>query len=145
MFLLGHIVYLHSKNTKKGWNEKMLEIIVCAAWFLLGAYVFWFVSKAKTFQPLTLDELAMAWKLHKREANCNASQIHDLLVRKDDVVGFKCNCGYQWLQKRPIAQRRHLRAQNSIPQSTGEIEELPQEGMSPTPDLSIHYLNVKKV
>jgi hypothetical protein len=123
---------------------KMLEYMLFGTWFLLGAYAFWFVSKAKTFQPITLDELAVAWKLHKREANCNASQIHDLLVRKNEVVGFKCNCGYEWLQKRPITQKVHVHTQN-MPQVTGETEELTQENIGSTPDLGIRYLNVRSV
>lgn len=122
----------------------MLEYMLFGTWFLLGAYALWFVSKAKTFQPLTLDELACAWKLHKRDANCNASQIHDLLVRKNEVVGFKCDCGYEWLQKRPITQKGHLHAQN-MPLASGETEGLTQEDIGSTPDLGIRYLNVKRV
>jgi hypothetical protein len=124
--------------------KKMLEYMLFGMWFLLGAYALWFVSKAKTFQPLTLDELAVAWKLHKREADCNASQIHDLLVRKNEVVGFKCDCGYEWLQKRPITQKVHLHVQN-VPQAADETEALPQEDASSTLDLGIRYLNVKSV
>jgi hypothetical protein len=123
----------------------MLEIMLWSAWFLLGAYAFWFVSKAKTFQPLTLDELALAWRLHKCEAKCKASQIHDLLVRNDEVVGFKCGCGYEFLQKRLISQKVHLRAQNSKPLSIDGIEGLLQKRTRSTLDLGIRYLNIKRV
>jgi hypothetical protein len=128
--------------------KKMLaymEYMLCGVWFLLGGYAFWFLSKAKTYQPITLDELACAWKLHKREAGCNASQIHDLLIKKDQVVGFKCACGYEWLQKRPISQKVHLPAQNDKPQSVSEIEGLLKEDDIPAPDLGVTYLNVKRV
>lgn len=119
--------------------------MLCGVWFLLGGYAFWFLSKAKTYQPITLDELACAWKLHKREAGCNASQIHDLLIKKDQVVGFKCDCGYEWLQKRPISQKVHLAAQKDKPQSVSEIEGLLKEDDVPAPDLGVSYLNVKRV
>jgi hypothetical protein len=123
----------------------MLEIMLGSAWFLLGAYAFWFVSRAKTFQPLTLDELALSWRLHKRETKCKASHIHDLLVRNDKIVGFKCDCGYVYLQKRPITQKPHLHAQNSKPLTIGKIEESLQERTRPAPDSGIHYLNIKKI
>jgi hypothetical protein len=123
----------------------MLEYMLCGMWFLLGAYALWFISKAKTFQPITLDQLAMAWKVHKHEADCNASQIHDLLVRNEEVVGFRCDCGYEWLQKRPITQRSRLYAKSDKPQSIGEIEGLLQRGKSPAADLDIRISNIKRV
>jgi hypothetical protein len=123
----------------------MLEIMLGSAWFLLGAYALWFVSRAKTFQPLTLDELALSWRLHKSETNCKASHIHDLLVKNDKIVGFKCDCGYVYLQKRPITQKAHLNTQNNKPPTISKIEESHQEHTHTTPDSSIHYLNIKKI
>jgi len=123
----------------------MLEIMAWAAWFLLGAYAFWLITKAKTLHPLTLDDLALAWKLHKHEASCKASQIHDLLVKKNEVVGFKCDCGYEWLQKRPISQKVHLRTQSDKPLSINEIDELIKKRASSRPDLSIRYLDIKRI
>ena len=123
----------------------MLEIMLWGAWLLLGAYAIWFVSKAKTFQPLTLDELALAWRLHKCEAKCEASRIHDLLVRGDEVVGFKCDCGYKFLQKRLITQKVHLCEQNNKPLLIGEIEGLLQKRGRSTLDLDIRYLKIKRV
>lgn len=123
----------------------MLEIMLWGVWFLLGAYVFWLVSKAKTLEPLSLEELALAWRLHKHEAECKALCIHDLLVRKDEIVGFKCDCGYEFLQKRPITQKVHLRTQNNKLLPIAEVEELFQEHARPAPDLGIRYLNIKRV
>jgi hypothetical protein len=74
-------------------------------WLALAAYAMWFLFRAKTFQPLTLDDLALMWKLHKRETCCTASHIHSLLKRDDEVVGFRCECGYEFIQKRLITQR----------------------------------------
>lgn len=122
----------------------MLEMILCGVWFLLGAYTFWFVSRAKTFQPLTLDELALAWRLHKREAKCKASQIHDLLVRNNKVVGFKCGCGYEFLQKRPISQKVHRRARENKPLSISD-EGLLQKRKNSTLGLGISYSNIERV
>lgn len=86
----------------------MLEELVFGFWFALGVYVFWYVVKAKDFQPLTLDDLALTWKLHKHQSGCKSSCIHDLLVRNNEVVGFKCECGHESLQKRLITQRAKI-------------------------------------
>jgi hypothetical protein len=83
----------------------MLEELVCGIWLALGAYVFWYVVKAEDFQPLTLDSLALTWRMHKSQTGCTSSCIHDLLVRNDEVVGFRCSCGYEFLQKRLITQK----------------------------------------
>ena len=123
----------------------MLEIALWGAWFLLGAYACWFVSKAKTFQPLTSNELALTWRLHKHEAQCKASSIHELLVRNDEIVGFKCDCGYKFLQKRLITQKVHLCEQNNKPLLIGEIEGLLQKRGRSTLDLDIRYLKIKRV
>ena len=83
----------------------LLDLLMWGFWLALGAYVMWFLFRAKTFQPLTLDDLALMWKLHKQNTGCTASRINSMLKNDDDVVGFKCDCGYEFLQKRLITQR----------------------------------------
>jgi hypothetical protein len=92
----------------------MLEELVVGFWLALGAYVFWYFVKAKDFQPMTLDELALTWKLHKIETGCNSSCIHDLLIRNDEVVGFRCHCGHEYIQKRLITQKALVAPQFGI-------------------------------
>ena len=134
---LADTLYLCTTKIQKGY-EKMLEIALWGAWFLLGAYAFWFVSKAKTFQPLTLDELALTWKLHKHQTGCKSSYIHDLLVRNDEVVGFRCECGHEFLQKRLITQRVKVVAQSCRLASF-------QNTSSAMQNLGLAYLNIKKI
>lgn len=74
-------------------------------WVVLGVYCFWYFFLAKTFQPLTLDDLALMWLLHMRQAGCKASRIHRLLERNNEIVGFECECGFMFQQKRLITQR----------------------------------------
>lgn len=116
----------------------MWEELAFGFWLALGAYVFWFIAKAKDYQPLTLDDLALTWKLHKHEAGCRASCVHDLLVRNDDVVGFRCECGYEFLQKRLITQKPKIFAQPgglvSLQNTSGTME-----------NLGLVCLNIKKI
>jgi len=85
--------------------KMLLDLLTWGFWLALGAYAMWFLFRAKTFQPLTLDDLALMWKLHKQNTGCTASRINSMLKNDDDVVGFKCDCGYEFLQKRLITQR----------------------------------------
>ena len=89
----------------------LLILLVGGFWLALGAYVLWFLFKAKTVQPLTLDDLALTWKVHKKQKGCSASCIYSLIKENDEVVGFRCECGYEFIQKRLISQKtRKLRA-----------------------------------
>lgn len=116
----------------------MLEELMFGLWFGVGAYVSWYVFKAKEFQPLALDDLALIWKLHKRQTGCKSSYIHDLLVRNDEVVGFRCECGHEFFQKRPITQRTKVPARSGTLVSFQNVS-----GAVETPGLS--YQNIKKI
>ena len=83
----------------------LLEVLTFGFWITLLGYGLWFFFKAKTVQPLTIDDLALTWKLHKQKTGCNASRLHGLIKEKDEVIGFSCDCGYNFIQKRLITQR----------------------------------------
>jgi len=88
----------------------MLELLVLVPWLIFGGYSLWFFLQAKTLEPLTLDELVILWKLHKKEARCNApiSQLEPVMLagsHQNEFVGFRCTCGYKYLSKRPITQK----------------------------------------
>ena len=44
------------------------------------------------------------WELHKKQARCAGSRINDLLMNKGEVVGFRCECGYEFKQQRFLTQ-----------------------------------------
>jgi hypothetical protein len=94
----------------------LLALLVSGFWATLVAYLLWYIFKAKTVQPLTLDDLALTWKVHKQRDGCNASRIHSMIKENDEVVGFQCECGYKFVQKRLITQNPHERhvAANTI-------------------------------
>jgi hypothetical protein len=96
---------INANTTRKRLNKMLLELLLLCFWLALAVYCFWYFFLAKTFQPLTLDDLALMWRLHKLQTGCTASRIHSLLERNDEVVGFKCECGYKFQQKRLITQK----------------------------------------
>jgi len=83
----------------------LLYLLIWGFWLTLAVYGFWYFFIAKTFQPLTLDDLALTWRLHKQQTGCTASRVHSLLTRNNEVMRFKCKCGYEFQQKRLITQR----------------------------------------
>jgi hypothetical protein len=102
--------------TNLTWNERFLaeedarrtkmlvDSLMIGSWLTLTVYTSWYLFKAKTFQPLTLEDLALTWQIHKNQAGCPASRIGSLLTDKEEVVGFRCECGYEFQQERLISQ-----------------------------------------
>ena len=85
--------------------KMLLELFMAGCWILLVVYVLWFMFKAKTVQPLTLDDLALTWRVHKQQRGCAASRISSLIKENDEVIGFRCDCGYEFIQKRLLGQK----------------------------------------
>lgn len=123
----------------------MLEIVAGCVWVSLGAYVYYFIFRAKEFQPLTLDDLALIWRIHKHQNGCRASQIHDLLLKKGQVVGFKCDCGHQYLQKRLITQKARVSVRSSKLLSISEDKNSPAKKNGAMRNLGLSYSNIKEV
>ena len=92
-------------RSQKCGCKRMLGLLVWGFWLVLGIYGCWFFLRAETLQSLTLDDLALTWKLHKQQTGCTASRIHSLIKRNNEIVGFRCECGYEFIQKRLITQK----------------------------------------
>jgi len=76
-----------------------------AFWLALVVYAFWFLFKAKTEHPIGLNDLALTWKIHKQNTGCKAKRIQSLITLNNETVGFRCECGYEFIQKRLISQK----------------------------------------
>jgi hypothetical protein len=124
----------------------MIDLLVWAFWFIFGAYTFWFFTHAKTLQPLTLDALALTWQIHKQQTACNASYINSIFAKNNYIVGFKCDCGYEFIQKRPITKKVPTNIQTSIMPLTFSENGKP---MLKTKDsiqkLGIRYMHIKRI
>jgi hypothetical protein len=91
--------------TEKAEQNMLVGLLIMGLWAALAVYCFWYFFTSKTVQPLTLDELALIWQLHKQHTGCTSSRIHSLIESNNEVVGFKCDCGYEFKQRRLITQR----------------------------------------
>ena len=99
----------------------VLEFLVPIVWIALLLFTVWFLFKAKTDQPLSLDDLALSWRIHKQQNGCKANRILQLIKVKDEVVGFKCECGYEFRQKRLVSQSLPSNAFSRLKKDRAEV------------------------
>ncbi len=133
------------KNSLNGEERKMLNIIMVSSFAILGAYSIWFFFKAQTYQPLGLDELALMWKTHKQKTECEASNIDTLLLKNNEIVGYKCSCGANYHQKRLVTQRVHTFTKNKlVPTITNRFTGIGELNKS-IEQVGLNYSHIKQI
>ena len=75
--------------------------LVPTVWVSFGCVAAWFVLSAKKHQPISTTEVEMLWKSHKQFSKCKAKKFAKISKGKK-IIGYKCQCGYEHKQKRPI-------------------------------------------
>ena len=88
-------------RTKIHMVKNMIEIVAITLWVCLAAYATWYFTSAKNYAPLTSREVRLLWKIHKQTTGCDSKQWREIR-RGRKIVGFACECGYKYMQKRPI-------------------------------------------
>ena len=63
----------------------------------------WYLSSAKCDVPLTVDEARVLWKMHKQSANCVGHRWRRIARKSGKLLGFECECGFRYEQKRRLA------------------------------------------
>lgn len=79
----------------------MIELMVIIIWICFIAYATWYFTSAKHYAPLTPKEAKLLWKIHKQAAECSSRRWREIR-RGKKIIGFACECGYKYMQKRPI-------------------------------------------
>ena len=90
--ILNHILETVAQNSK---------ILMPALWTCFTAYAAWYLTSAKQYAPITYKEARVLWEIHRQKARCESKRWHKIR-RRDRMIGFKCDCGYKHVQKRPI-------------------------------------------
>ena len=99
----------------------MLTAILPASWAFFATYLAWFVTSAKCSVAISFDDAKALWQIHKKNTNCISHKWRPVSRRKGKISGFECECGYRYVQKRPIISRwpknSHLnrRSQTAFP------------------------------
>jgi hypothetical protein len=52
--------------------------------------------------PITVDQAKVMWAMHRKASRCGGHKWEPIKRKQDKVVGFRCQCGYQYTQKRPL-------------------------------------------
>jgi hypothetical protein len=77
------------------------EFLVPTLWVTFGCTLAWSLLSAQRWHAIDPDELTVLWETHKQFNCCTAKKFEPILKGKK-IVGYKCQCGHQHLQKRPI-------------------------------------------
>lgn len=75
--------------------------LVPTVWVSLGCVTAWFILAAKKHQPISAKEVEILWKSHKHFSKCKAKKF-EKISKGTKIIGYRCNCGYEHKQKRPI-------------------------------------------
>jgi len=65
-----------------------------------------FLSLAKRNAPISIDDAKVIWTMHRKDSGCNRREWQFIKRREDKVIGFKCACGYEYKQKRPLLSNK---------------------------------------
>ncbi len=82
------------------WTETILVASIIA----FAAYFCWYAFVGRTLQQITEDEAKLTWRMHKKNSGCKGARITDMLSYRGKTVGFRCECGYEFKQKRLLGQ-----------------------------------------
>ena len=75
----------------------MLVIVGCVG--VCGALG---VTATKRTIPITVEDAKVMWALHKQNTGCIFKEWTLLTRNKGKMIGFQCECGYRFKQKKPI-------------------------------------------
>ena len=76
-------------------------VLIPTMWLSLGFATAWLLLSAKRVVPLTRKEAETLWKIHKQQTKCRAEGWQEI-VRKNKIIGFECECGYNHVQKKHV-------------------------------------------
>jgi hypothetical protein len=89
---------------KLGDKQMWTDILLIGSFIVFGVYICWYIFFGKTPQPLTSQEVSLIWVMHKKQTGCTGTRINNFLLDEGKIVGFRCKCGYEYVQKRPMVQ-----------------------------------------
>ena len=80
----------------------MLTEIMLASWACFAICGAWYFGVAKQEVPISPEDAEVMWKLHKQSSSKRCRKWHLLKHKTGKPIGFQCDCGYKYTQKKPI-------------------------------------------
>ena len=121
------------------------ELLATIIWLSLGAYGAWYFFKAEVLQPLALEDLVLAFEIHKKMTKCPSQRAHTLFVKDRGIVGFQCDCGYQYLQKKLRFQKILKNKRIALPHKTHYKLSNLFETKNRLKELGLEYYKIKMI
>ena len=90
---------------KQSMVKDMLSMLMLTAWSSLAIGAVWCLTSAKRNAPITLNDAKMIWIMHRKSATCTRHKWQPITRREGKIIGFQCECGYKYTQKRPLVSR----------------------------------------
>lgn len=84
----------------------MLQYILITTVVLTLIFIFWLITSAKRSMVIIIDEAQTLWKIHKKNDGCKAKKWQAIKRNGEKVKGFKCECGYKFIQKKPLVTEK---------------------------------------
>jgi hypothetical protein len=85
------------KNKARNMLNTVL-LIICSS-LATCAVIF---TLAKRSAPITANDAKVLWVMHRKTAHCSGHKWQPIKLKKGKIVGFRCQCGYKYTQKRPL-------------------------------------------
>jgi len=79
----------------------MLDTLLLAGLSGLGVCVVAF-ALVKPAAPITAKDAKMIWMIHTNTSSCGSHRWQPLKRSNDKIVGFQCDCGYRYTQRKPL-------------------------------------------
>ena len=68
------------------------SLAACTAVFTLG----------RCSAPITVNDAKVMWMMHRKGTHCSGHKWEPIKGKKDKIIGFRCECGHKYTQKRPL-------------------------------------------
>jgi len=91
----------HRRRTQIQMVKNMWEILALGLWTTFVIYVTWYCTSAKYNAPISQNEAKLLWKIHRQNKKCAARRWREI-KHQSRIVGFECECGHKYMQKRPV-------------------------------------------
>jgi len=105
MSAIRHIVSLNNKNTESDYMLNILNLtlwtIMPTLWTCFVVYLIWFLAKAKRYSSISPAAAKQLWTIHRQNTHCRGRK-WQILSKGKETIGFRCECGYEHLQKKPL-------------------------------------------
>jgi hypothetical protein len=84
---------------------ELLILAIPVIWLSFSVYLFWYITSASYNILISRKDAKTSWKIHKSNKNCVALKWKTLKLEDGKIIGYKCHCGHEYYQKKPIMSR----------------------------------------